>query len=66
MMFLFFIKGHSDYNFSDEKSAKKLLQQNSRLFEESENVNGEDNYLFYVTLACEDEQQQVHKVILQN
>ena len=62
-MFLFFIKGHSDYNFSDKKSAKKLLEKNSRLFEESENDNGEVNYLFYVTLACEDEQQQAHKVI---
>ena len=46
-----------------KKSAKKLLEKNSRLFEESENDNGEVNYLFYVTLACEDEQQQAHKVI---
>ena len=65
-MFLISIKGHSDYNFSDEKVCKKLLQWNSRLFEESENINGDVNYLFYVTLACEDEQQQAHKVILQN
>ena len=47
----FFIKDYSDYNFRDGKVCKKLLKMNSRLFQESENVNEDNNYLSYVTLA---------------